>query len=109
MAEDGDLAEDQETFVCCEGDFVVAVESAAVVDPAVGVFDDPAARLGPEPVGGFGAGHDIDADTGALGALSDRGAGVALVEPDVGDGGCDRFRLAKQYGGRLPGFAHWLG
>jgi hypothetical protein len=33
------LAEDEESFVSIEGDFVVAVETSAVVDPAVGVFD----------------------------------------------------------------------
>ena len=32
----------------CKGDFVVAVESSAVVDPSVGAFGDPAPRLDSE-------------------------------------------------------------
>jgi hypothetical protein len=50
------LAEAQKAFVRCEGGFVVAVEAAAMVDPAVGAFDDPAARMdvsGPKPGRGF--------------------------------------------------------
>jgi len=80
--------------VCCEGDFVVAVESSAVVDPAVGAFDDPAAGLDLEPVGGLGAGYDVDADPGLCCGFCDGVAGVALVQPEVSDGGCDAFGLA---------------
>jgi ABC-type arginine transport system ATPase subunit len=56
------LAEDGEALVSGEGDFVVAVRAAAVVDPAVGAFDHPAAWLDDEAVAGFGAGHDVDVD-----------------------------------------------
>jgi hypothetical protein len=48
------LAEDEESFVGGEGGFVVAVDPAAVVDSAVGAFDDPAAWLDDEPWPGLG-------------------------------------------------------
>jgi hypothetical protein len=47
------LAED-EAFVSVEGDFVVTVQAAAMVDPAVGAFDHPASRLDENPQPGFG-------------------------------------------------------
>jgi hypothetical protein len=53
------LAEDEEALVGGGVDFVMAVGAAAVVDPAVGGFDHPAARLDDEPVSGFGPGHDV--------------------------------------------------
>jgi hypothetical protein len=37
------LVEDEESFVSVEGDFVVATEAWAGVDPASGVFDQLAA------------------------------------------------------------------
>jgi hypothetical protein len=49
----GDLAEVDEAFVRCQVGFVVAVDAAAVVDPAVGAFDDPTSRLDDEAVAGF--------------------------------------------------------
>jgi hypothetical protein len=91
------LAEDQKALVRCKGDFVVAVESSAVVDPSVGAFDDPASRLDSEPAVGFGTGHDVEADAGSGGRLGDGCAGVALVQPDVGDGRCDPFRLPEEF------------
>jgi hypothetical protein len=42
-----------EAFVCGQGGFVVAVDAAAVVGPAVGVFNDPAAGLNDELVAAF--------------------------------------------------------
>jgi hypothetical protein len=39
-----------EALVCCEGDFVVAVETVAVIDLPVGTFDHPASRLGPDTI-----------------------------------------------------------
>jgi hypothetical protein len=78
-------------FVGGEGDFVVAVQASTVVDPAVGAFDHPPARLTPEPVVRFRAGDDGGADAGALGGISHGLAGVALVQPDVSDGGRDSF------------------
>jgi ABC-type arginine transport system ATPase subunit len=51
------LAEGEEALVSGEGDLVVAVQAAAVVDPAVGAFDHPAAWLDDEAVAGFGAGQ----------------------------------------------------
>jgi hypothetical protein len=92
------LAEDEEAFVGGEGEFVVAVEAAAVVDPSIGGFDDPPAWLDAEPAGGFGCGHDVDADAGFGRGVGDRGVGVALVEPNVGDGRCGRFRPAWELG-----------
>jgi hypothetical protein len=48
------LAEGEESFVGLEGDLVVAVQSWAVVDSAVGGFDDPAASMDDEAASGFG-------------------------------------------------------
>lgn len=73
----------------------MAVESSTVVDPAVGVFFDPAAGLDLEPVGGLGPGYDLDADPGLCCGLCDGRAGVALVQPEVSDGGCDRLALGS--------------
>jgi len=47
------LAKDGESCVGFEGGFVVAVQAPAVVDPVVGAFDDPSARLHDEPAAGF--------------------------------------------------------
>jgi hypothetical protein len=52
-----------------EGGLVVAADPAAVVDPAVGAFDYPAAGLDDEAVVGFGSGHDVNGDA-ALAAAS---------------------------------------
>ena len=54
------MAGDQELLMGGDGDFVVAVQVTAVVDPAVGGFVHPPARLHDEPVAGFGPGHDVD-------------------------------------------------
>jgi hypothetical protein len=51
------LAEDEDAFVAAKGDFVVVVESAAVVDPAVTTFDDSPAWLDDEAAAGFRPGH----------------------------------------------------
>jgi hypothetical protein len=48
------LAEDEESFVGGEGDFVMAVEAATVVDPAVSAFESPLACSDDDPVTGFG-------------------------------------------------------
>ena len=58
------MAEDEESFVGDESDFVMPVEAPAVVDPAVGAFDHPPAWLDDEAGAGFWPGHDIDADAG---------------------------------------------
>jgi hypothetical protein len=42
------LAEDEESFVGFEGDFVAAIEAAAVIDAAIGGFDYSAAWLDDE-------------------------------------------------------------
>ena len=73
---EGDLAGDQEPFVGGEGDFVVAAEAAAVVDPAIGALDDPPPRTDAEALNGFRAGHDVDTDSGAPGGIHDGLAGV---------------------------------
>jgi hypothetical protein len=51
------LAEDGESLVRVEADFVGAVQAAAVVEPAVGAFDHPASRSGDEPAAGFRPGR----------------------------------------------------
>jgi hypothetical protein len=50
--------------VCFEVDVVVAIAAAAVVDPTVGAFDDPPARLDDEPLARFPSGHDVDGHAG---------------------------------------------
>ena len=90
------MAEGEESFVCGEGGFVVAIDPAAVVDSAVGGFDHPA-WLEYGPVAGFGSGHDLDGDCG-LGCGVDCWAGVAVVHSDMGDGRGDTFGLARQLG-----------
>lgn len=52
-----------------QGDFVVAVEPAAVVDPGVGAFNHPTARLDDEPVGGFRPGYYVNADPSLGGGI----------------------------------------
>ena len=74
-----------------EGGFVVAIEAAAVADPAVGAFDHPAAWLDDEAAAGFRAGHDVDGDTSLDCGLGDSRAGVALIGPNVADVGAIRL------------------
>jgi hypothetical protein len=90
------LAEVDEFFVCGQGGLVVAVDAAAVVDPAVGAIDDPAAGLDDQPVARFRPGHHIHRDTGLRRCGGDGLAGVALVDPQVADRGGDRRGLAQQ-------------
>lgn len=90
------MAEHQEAFVGVKGDFVVAVEPTAVVDPSVGAFDHPPSRLNGEPAAGLRAGHDVDGDFGLGSGLGDGGAGVALVHRNVGDGRRDALGPAQQ-------------
>jgi hypothetical protein len=68
---EGDLTEHQKSFVRGEGDLAVAVEAAAVADPAVSAFDHPAARRNREPVLGFGTGYGVDGDRGFGGGIGD--------------------------------------
>jgi hypothetical protein len=89
------LAEDEKSFVSVEGDFVVAVQAAAVVDLIVGAFEQPASRLDDKPAVGFRPGHDVNDDTGLGGGFGDSGSGVALVHPDVGDGRGNPFGSAQ--------------
>jgi hypothetical protein len=96
------LAEDEESCVGFEGGFVVAVQARAVVDPAVGGFDDPSARLHDEPAAGFEPRHDVDGDAGLGGGVSDSGSGVTVVRPEVGGGWCDAFGLWQQCWSRGP-------
>jgi len=56
------LAQHEESFVGVEGDFEVVVERAAVVDPAVGAFDHPAAWLDDEPAAGLWPRYDVNGD-----------------------------------------------
>jgi hypothetical protein len=58
-----------------ECDFIVAVDTSAVDDPAVGAFDNPAARLGPEPIRGLGPRHDVDTDPDFGDRFGDGGVG----------------------------------
>jgi hypothetical protein len=88
---------DEESFVGGECDFVMAVETSAVVFPTVGAFDHPPARLDDEPMSGSRPGHDVDADSGFGGGVGDRLAGVSLIQPDVGDGRSDAFGFAQQF------------
>ena len=55
----------------CEGDFVMAVEEATVVDSAVGAFDDPASWLDDNAAGWLRAGYDVEGNSGLIGSPGD--------------------------------------
>lgn len=91
------MAEVTDAFVGLEGDFVVAVDVLAVVDPAVGAFDDPVAGLDDEAMGRFRPGDHVDGDVCPGRGGGDGLAGMALVDPVVGDGRRDLFGVAQQH------------
>jgi hypothetical protein len=90
------LAGDGEAFVRGEGDLVVGVRAAAVVDAAVGGFDHSVGWMDDEAVAGFGAGHDVDVNCSRGGGIGDGRSGVAVVHPYVGVGGGNACGLGKQ-------------
>jgi hypothetical protein len=65
------LAEDEESFVSVGGEFVVAVQEAAVAGLSVAAFDHPASRLDGDPAAGFRPGHDVNGDSGLGGGVGD--------------------------------------
>ena len=79
------------------GVLVLADESAVVVDPSVCAFDDPAARLDPEPAGrGLRSADDLNSQAVPLGGLGDDRAGVSAVKSDMLNGRARTRGLADQ-------------